>query len=229
MKRKHVVVVGGSSSFGKVLISNLKNLDYDITSTFFMNKPDFFSNNIKFEYLDITNKNSQAIFAADLSPIDVLILLPSILPGLQLSMYDDDLSDSVMGINFTYQANLIRRLLSKFAENSQILIMSSISGQKGSFDPIYAASKSALFGFGKSIAIWLAPRTRTNIIAPSLIAESSMYDQMEIETRQTHIDMSPVKRLLTSQELASVMVDLLKPSWRHLNGSIIGLNGGSYL
>lgn len=229
MKKKHIVVIGGSSSFGKVLISSLEKLNYDITSTFNKNKPVIFSKKVKYEYLDITSKISQDNFATNLDSIDVLILLPSILPGLQLSQYDDDLADLVISINFTYQANLVRRLLSKLTGDSQILIMSSISGQKGSFDPLYAASKSALFGFGKSIAIWLAPRTRTNIIAPSLIADSSMHDKIDLETRKSHLNMSPVKRLLTSEELALVVIDLLKPNWRHLNGAVIGLNGGIYL
>lgn len=226
---KHIVVVGASSSFGQVLVPVLEQSNHKITSTYYRHKPLHFSSTVTLEYLDISSEDSQNTFSATTDSIDALILLPGILPGVGLEQYNDELSETVMNINFTFQANLIRRLLSKFSDDSQILILSSISGQKGSFDPFYAASKSALFGFGKSIAISLAPRTRVNIVAPSLILDSAMYLGMTSDRRKFHIDQSTRKRLLTAEELALVMVDLLKPNWAHLNGAIIGLNGGSYL
>jgi 3-oxoacyl-[acyl-carrier protein] reductase len=229
MSLKHVVVIGGSSSFGKVLVPILGSGNNKITSTFYSHKPEDFMESIVQEFLDLSSNSSQDNFATKVDLIDALILLPSILPGLSLDHYSDELSESVISLNFTFQANLIRRLLTKFTDDSQIIIMSSISAQRGSFDPFYAASKSALFGFGKSLAISLAPRTRTNIIAPSLISETSMYESMGDKQKETHLERSPLKRLLSSEELALVVSDLLKPNWRYLNGAIIGLNGGSYI
>ena len=104
--------------------------------------------------------------------------------------------------------------------------MSSVAGDRGSYDPIYAASKSAQNAFVKSLATGLAPAVRVNAIAPALISDSHMFQMMEPERRQYHLSQTPTDRLTTKEEIAGVIFDLCGPAWSNLNGQIIRLNGG---
>ena len=57
-----------------------------------------------------------------------------------------------MSVNFNGQAKLIMSILSMLTPRSGLLLFSSISVQRGSYDPIYAASKGALLSLVKSLA-----------------------------------------------------------------------------
>jgi 3-oxoacyl-[acyl-carrier protein] reductase len=135
----------------------------------------------------------------------------------------------VTNINFNSVAKIINSLSNHFISNSQILLMSSISGQRGSFDPIYSASKSAIIGLGKSLSQTLTPVTRTNIIAPGLVDQSSMFNEMKPERKEYHEKNNPLKCLLQKEALAEIIYDLTTEKWNHLNGAIIPINGGSYV
>jgi 3-oxoacyl-[acyl-carrier protein] reductase len=159
----------------------------------------------------------------------VLLLLPSILLGKALDDYTDEEAHAVMSVNFTAQALLIKRLLPHFAERAQLIMLASVSGQRGSFDPIYAASKGAVLAFVKALAQAYAPRLRALAVAPTLIADSRMYEDMSPERRAYHVEQSPMKRLLTAKELAGILTDLTKDHWAHLNGCCVDVNGGQYV
>jgi len=123
----------------------------------------------------------------------------------------------------------LRRLLPHFSPGGHVIFVSSISGERGSFDPIYAASKAAQIAFIKSLATWLAPTLRVNAIAPALIADSSMFRSMAPERRQHHVSQTPTKRLTTKEEIAGVIVSLCEPAWDNLNGQVIRINGGTHV
>jgi len=189
--------------------------------------------NIQCASLDLLSTDSLDAFARDVVPafgrLDVVLFLASILPGTSLAAYTDELMQEVMTVNFTAQAALLRRLLPHFAPAAQVLMISSVSGERGSFDPIYAASKSAQIAFVKSLATWLAPGIRVNAIAPALIENSGMYNDMAPERRAHHVAQTPTKRLTTMEEIAGIVVDLCGPAWSNLNGQVIRIDGGAYV
>ena len=49
---------------------------------------------------------------------------------------------------------------------------------------------------------------------------------MNLETFKNFIDQN--KQLLNSKDLASIILNLMEPHWRHANGSIININDGVY-
>lgn len=161
--------------------------------------------------------------------IDVALFLSGILPGKPLKDYDDELVQEVMNINFIGQVAFLRRLMPHLSKGASILFVSSIAGDRGSYDPIYAASKAAQNALVKSLATWLAPGIRVNAIAPALISDSRMFQMMEPERRQHHLSQTPTNKLTTKEEVASVIFDLCGPAWSNLNGQVIGLNGGVYV
>ncbi|MCG8443678.1 MAG: SDR family oxidoreductase, partial [Caulobacterales bacterium] len=106
---------------------------------------------------------------------------------------------------------------------------SSISGERGSFDPIYAAAKGAIMPFAKSLATWLGDRVSVVVVAPGLIEGSAMHDDMAPERRDHHRDATPRGELLSQEGFASLLADLAGAHWAHVNGAVIRVNGGAYV
>jgi len=230
MNKKHTLVIGGTTSLSESILNVFNQNSHSITSTYFTRKPDIpFVNWIK---LDCNSNDSIANFAnifSTLTNLTNLIFLTGILPGKSIEDYTYEEIDTVININFNSVAKVISSLTNHFNPGSHILLMSSISGQKGSFDPVYAASKSAIIGLGKSLSQTLSPKTRTNVIAPGLVEQSSMCNQMLPERRQYHVDNNPCRNLLKRNALAEICYELTTEKWNHLNGAVIPVNGGTYV
>lgn len=230
---QRVLVVGASASVGPALVSALLAHGANVvaTSRTGVGLPEAVA--VTPEALDLAHLPSLDAFIDKVAlqgwRFDVVVMLAGILPGKALHDYTDQMMQDVMQSNFMGQASLIRRLLPMLNDEAQVVMMSSISGERGSFDPIYAASKAAQIAFVKSMASWLAPKVRFNAIAPALIEGSTMFDAMAPERRAYHREQSPTKRLTTAAELAGVIVDLCGPSWKNLNGQVIRINGGVHV
>ena len=228
-----VLIVGASSSVGLAMTGAFLQAGHRVLATSRHLPEEGMGAGVQWAALDLADSASIHRFAvADLSgfgPVDVAVLLAGILPGLSLEQYEYAQIDHVMTVNFTGQARLTKALLPHMKCGSQIIMMSSISGERGSYDPIYAASKAAIIGFVKSLATWLAPRVRVNALAPALIAGSTMFEEMKPERRAHHVQQTPTQRLTTIDELAALTVELCGPAWASLNGQVIRINGGSYV
>ena len=230
MNKSHTLVIGGNTSLSEGIQSIFTQNAQEVTSTYHKQKPD--NDSVNWISLDCNSDQSISDFnleCKNLSPIKNLIHLTGILPGKSANEYTYDEINRVMNINFNSVAKIICSLTNNFASNSHILLMSSISGQRGSFDPIYAASKSAIVGLGKSLSQTLSPLTRTNIIAPGLIDQSSMCNEMIPERKKQHEQNNPLNTLLNKDSIAEIIYELTTEKWCHLNGAVIPINGGSYV
>lgn len=230
MNKNHTVIIGGNTSFSEPTINNFIQNEHAVTSTYFKRKPK--NHSVNWLNLDCDSDESISNFyleCKNLSPLKNLIFLTGILLGKSVQEYSFEEINKVMDINFNSVAKIISSLSNHFVSNSQILLMSSISGQRGSFDPIYAASKSAIIGLGKSLSQTLTPVTRTNIIAPGLVNQSSMFNEMLPERKEYHEQNNPLNSLLNKEALAEIIYELTTDKWNHLNGAVIPVNGGSYV
>jgi 3-oxoacyl-[acyl-carrier protein] reductase len=222
-------IIGGSSSVGRAVIEKLLARGDSVLATF-ARTPLEPARGLQTARLDLRDERALADFAqgaGQAGPLDALLFLSGVLPGKALPEYDLAGMQQVLTINVAAQARLIALLLPALAPGAQVLLMSSISGRRGSYDPIYAASKAALVGLMKSLARWHGARARFNCLAPGLIEGSSMYLAMSEERREHHRRASPGGALATVAEIAQVIVDLLGPHFRPLNGALIPLDGGA--
>ena len=109
------------------------------------------------------------------------------------------------------------------------MFISSISTSAGSYDEIYSASKSALYGLTKSLAKNTKNGVRFNCVSPGLIKNTRMYDTFNKDEIQAHLLQTPTKQLVRSKDLAEIIFDICQPHWKSLNGQIIHVNGGRHL
>jgi 3-oxoacyl-[acyl-carrier protein] reductase len=225
-----VLIVGASSSIGSEISTLFRSAQMRVITTYTSTPLSGANTQPDVLHLDLRLDESIETFAqklAQITPrIDVAIFLAGILPGKNLGKYEFSDIDEVMAINFNGQAKLILKILPMLTARSRLLLFSSISAQRGSFDPIYAASKGAVLSLVKSLATGLPPGARINSIAPGLIQDSTMFQDMASERREYHRNLVPSKQLLRPQDLAKIVFDLCQDHWAHLNGACIDLNGG---
>ena len=234
MPRKSIIlVVGANSAIGIAIVRQFINQGDIVIATHCKSNPEFANDNLEWLHLDLSDEESIDLFIKGLAnnklPIDSAIFVSGVLPGKSLENYLHKEMNTVLDINFLGQAKCVQALLPLLANPSQILMISSVSGERGSYDPIYAASKGAIIAFVKSLATSLPPQVRCISIAPGLVKGSGMYEAMAAEIRKTHLDRTPLKKLITAEELAKIVFDLTKSHWAYANGACIRINGGAYV
>ena len=229
-KMENILIVGASSSIGSEISLLFRKESMRVIETYTSNKPNISDEHSSPLHLDLRSNESIDGFVKNLnktcSSVDVAIFLSGVLPGKKIDKCELSDIDEVMAVNFNGQAKLLSKMLPLFNDESRLLLFSSISAQRGSFDPIYAASKGAVLSLVKSLATALPSGARINSIAPGLIQDSSMYQDMSQERQEHHRNQVPSKQLLSSKDLAKIVFDLCQVHWAHLNGACIDLNGG---
>lgn len=225
-----VAVIGGSSSIGRQVVGLLAARGDEVLATW-AREPFEAPAGVRSAHLDLRDDASIVALAASIGTagarLDAVVSFSGVLHGKSLGDHDAASIHETMAVNVAGQARLIQLLLPLMAAGAQVLLTSSISGTHGSYDPIYAASKAAQIGLVKSLAAWHGKQVRFNCIAPSLVEGSTMDRSMAEERRRHHRATSPTGALLALGDLAQVVVDLLGPHWRHLNGAVIALDGAS--
>ena len=228
---KNVLIIGASSSLGELVVKNFSKASHKIVATYSSTKKNF--KNIDEYKLDLTSNKSINDFSSfiinEKVKFDICIFLSGYLPGKSIEDYTNSELEDVININFLGFAKTFKKILPSFQNNSQLLVVSSISGQRGSYDPVYAASKGALISFMKSIATASPLKIRANAIAPGLIENTSMFNDMKLARQKFHIEQSPTKKLTNKEDLSKIILDITKPHWSNMNGAIIQVNGGTYV
>ncbi|MCA0403755.1 MAG: SDR family oxidoreductase, partial [Proteobacteria bacterium] len=114
-------------------------------------------------------------------------------------------------------------------KNGCILNVSSVAGSKGfAYSSIYCASKYAVEGFTKAVALEVASSNiRVNSIAPGPI-DTDMVTRLTgtEEIKNAFINSIPLKRLGHPDEVAKTIVFLASDKAPFITGQTIGIDGG---
>jgi 3-oxoacyl-[acyl-carrier protein] reductase len=98
-------------------------------------------------------------------------------------------------------------------------------GMEGENPGIYATGKGGVAGFSKALARDVAPEIRVNILAPGFI-ETAFGEQADPKFRQKVIEMTPLRRWGTPEDVAAAAVFLASDDSAFLTGQTIMVNGG---
>jgi 3-oxoacyl-[acyl-carrier protein] reductase len=100
-------------------------------------------------------------------------------------------------------------------------------GQVGaSMEAHYSASKAAIIGLTKALAKELGPsKIRCNCIAPGVI-DTEMNASLDGETLSYLAEETPLGRIGTPGEIASLALYLASDGASFITGQVIGANGG---
>lgn len=99
-------------------------------------------------------------------------------------------------------------------------------GMEGDSGELFSASKNAIMGFTRSLALSLAPKVRVNCIAPGWI-RTAWGDQASTTWQERVIRETPLERWGTPEDIAALARFLVSREAKYLTGQVINANGGA--
>ena len=140
--------------------------------------------------------------------------------------------DRVFGVNFYGPVLLVKALLKKQRLNkgASVVFVSSIDGPRivHPGNSVYSASKNALVGMSRNMAVDLAPKKiRVNCILPGttdtpLIRTSNVTEEELLENTKKF----PLKRFGTPEDMAYATIFLLSDASSFITGTELVVDGG---
>jgi 3-oxoacyl-[acyl-carrier protein] reductase len=98
-------------------------------------------------------------------------------------------------------------------------------GMEGENPAVYAAAKGGVAAFSRSLARDVAPDIRVNILAPGFI-ETAFGEEASSKFRRKVVELTPLKRWGTPDDVAAAAVFLASDDSAFLTGQTIMVNGG---
>lgn len=99
-------------------------------------------------------------------------------------------------------------------------------GMEGDSGELFAASKNAIMGFTRSVALSLAPRVRVNCIAPGWIRTAWGESASDV-WQQRVLRETPLARWGTPEDIAKLARFLCSSEASYLTGQVVNCNGGA--
>lgn len=181
---------------------------------------------------DLTNQNDMQTLVESLPKLDGMVSNAGIAKPLILQLAEAEDVDEVIQINALAPIHLTRLLLQykKLNKSASLVYISSINGNDCTSigSSLYAASKSALTGFMKGVALELAPRgIRANCINPGMI-QTDLFKTGNIGKEEFEEDRLkyPLKRYGKPEEVAYAAAYLLSDATQWITGSSLLIDGG---
>jgi 2-amino-4-hydroxy-6-hydroxymethyldihydropteridine diphosphokinase len=100
------------------------------------------------------------------------------------------------------------------------------TGMAGESGQLFAASKSAIMAFSKSLALSLAPTVRVNCLAPGWI-RTAWGEQASPAWQKRVYDETPLCRWGMPEDVAATARWLVSPAASYITGQVIRINGGA--
>jgi 3-oxoacyl-[acyl-carrier protein] reductase len=239
-KDKKILITGATGGIGKALVKKFISLEGNVlatgTKTEKLNalKEEFPNINIlKFDISDhskieefIENTSSQ------LAGLDVLVNNAGInRDNLSLRMKDEEWK-KVIDVNLGATFFLCKYAIKKMLKNKygRIVNITSIVGHTGNLGQAnYAASKAAIIGMSKSLAIEYAKKNITiNCVSPGFI-QSNMTDKIVESIKAVLTSRIPMSKLGTGEDVSNTVAFLSSDAASYITGQTLHVNGGMYM
>jgi 3-oxoacyl-[acyl-carrier protein] reductase len=183
--------------------------------------------------IDVTNyEQVQETVAAILQnhkKIDFLINNAGITRDTLFMRMKEEDWDSVLLVNLKGVFNFSKAVIRQMVGNrfGRIVNVSSVVGLMGNVGQAnYSASKAGVVGFTKSLAREVALRGITvNAVAPGYIS-TAMTEDLSDSVKKTFLDIIPMKRFGTPEEVAHAVKFLVSDEAAYITGQVISINGG---
>ncbi len=240
-ERQVAIVSGGSRGLGRAIVADLLRRDM-IVATFSRSKTPFIEERIaadpqaeSFHWASIDGSDPQALagFARDVlrrhGRIDALVNNMAVTgDGLLAMMRDADIHAQV-SINLESAIFLTRACLKGMLPqgSGSIVNISSVNALRGHAGvSIYIATKAALIGLTKSLAVEVGPAgIRINCVAPGYF-DSDMTSGFTDDQRARIARRTPLRRLGTVEDIANLVWFLLSPEAAFITAQVIAVDGG---
>lgn len=236
---KVVLITGATSALGKCIAKVFAQRGYSLALMMHKNDSekkelDNFMNDLqpKSHYLwfkdSLSNFSGIEIFVKDVinkfGQIDVLVNNAGKADIKPVIRYNDSEYAEIMDINLNGHYFLCKQVLKNMIKKNEghIIHVSSIQSHGGAFNSVYSASKAALIGLSKSIALeYGKSNICSNVIFPGYL-ESAMTEKDTIDFKEKIKNDNCLKRLNDPNEVASFIAYLA--SMQNVSGQVFNLD-----
>lgn len=244
LEGKNVIITGASKGIGKTIAEKFAEQGANVAFTYLssVEKGQALEEELKQYGTKVKGFKSDAsdyTAAQDLAAavleefgsIDVVVNNAGITKDGLLMRMSEEQYDDVIRINQKSVFNLTQAVIKPMmkAKSGSIINMSSIVGVKGNAGQAnYAASKAAIIGFSKSVALELGSRNiRCNVIAPGFI-KTEMTDVLDEKVVKEWEAGIPMKRGGSTEDIANATIFLASEMSTYITGQVLHVNGGMY-
>ena len=239
-KNKKILVTGATGGIGKTLVQKFVSLEGNVLATGTKTekldalKKEF--PNINILKFDISDHSKIEEFienaASQLVGLDILVNNAGInMDNLSLRMKDDEWK-KVIDLNLGSTFFLCKYGIKKMLKNKygRIVNITSVVGHTGNLGQSnYAASKAAIIGMSKSLAIEYAKKNITiNCVSPGFI-QSNMTDGIVESIKAVLTSRIPMAKLGKGEDVANTVAFLSSDAASYITGETIHVNGGMYM
>ena len=239
-RKKHVLILGGSSDIGTEVVENFLRLGWNVTAHFFKNKKKLYTlkknsknlNIIKFNFANYNNTNIEKLMVKKFNEkYDSIVNLIGYVDnkGFENTNLNSILKSITINalIPILIEKMLVKRML--LQKWGRILNCSSIGVKFGgginSYN--YSLSKHCLEFIPSSYKNW----AKKNVFINNLrigVTNTKMHNKMKrkLKMMKKRTELIPIKRMAEPNEISTYIVSLTTDSNSYMTGQTVTVSGG---
>jgi 3-oxoacyl-[acyl-carrier protein] reductase len=240
--RRRVLVTGGGRGLGSAIVRMLAGAGHDVTFTYrsAAAEADALVKELSAAHprqtfaarqADLADKAAVEQLAATIekeAPYSAFVHNAGQSYDTLAVMLDQAKAEAAMQVNFwsftSLAAKLVRQMMR--AKDGRVVVIGSVTAERGNQgNAAYAASKAALLGYSRTLAIESASRGITvNYVAPGFIDTEMMAKYGKY--RESMEQQIPAKRFASPDDIAGIVAFLLTPQASYITGAYLPVDGG---
>jgi NAD(P)-dependent dehydrogenase (short-subunit alcohol dehydrogenase family) len=225
------IVTGGSKGIGRCIAERLRDAGAQVI-VWDIVPPEF--EGVSFSEVNVSDRGSITRGVAQLTAagraVHILVNNAGVAgPSTPVLRFDPDTWHQIVEVNLISIFEVCRQVvpLMEHAGSGRVVNMASLAGKDGTpLMSAYAAAKAGIIAFTKSFGKELAHTDiRVNCVAPAAI-ETDILRQLSPEAVRRMIEISPMKRLGTVEEVSDIVLFLCSEACSFSTGASFDASGG---